>query len=116
MAAFPFTSAIFGTLRKIDQAFVSLLKLPSPAPGSPATLHPPSKTDRVRIKSLAEETRVAAVNTATSSGVDVDDSSSDDEFESALANSVEAQQEPAVGTGLGGVFQGTIEILGDTLT
>ena len=36
--------------------------------------------------------------------------------EGSFTNSAEAQEESTVGTGLGGVFQGTIEILGDTLT
>lgn len=116
MQAFPFTAAIFPTLSKIDQAFVFLLKLSSPTPSTPAALNAPSKTDRVRIKSLAEETRVAAVNTATSSGVDVD-TSSDDEFEFEFSKeNTQTQEETSIGTGLGAIFRGTIEILGDTLT
>jgi hypothetical protein len=119
MPAFPFTPAIFSVLTKVDQAFVSLLKLSTPAQATPPSLHPPTKTDRVRIKSLAEEIRVVAVNTATASGISADiDDSSDDEFEgqSFTNNDVQVQQELDIGSGLGRIFKGTIEILGDSLT
>lgn len=120
MPAFPFTAAIYPTISKIDQAFVSLLRLPEPVPGTPASLHPPTKTDKVRIKSLAEELRITAVNTATKSGIvaDLDDSSDDDEFDgqSFSNNTLHAQDDSDVGAGLGRVFKGTIEILGDSLT
>lgn len=119
MPAFPFTATIFPILGKIDQAFVSLLSLPVPAPGTPAALHPPSKTDKVRIKSLTEEIRVTAVNAATKSGISADlDESSDDEFDGQLpaSNGAQTYGEPSMDAGFGRIFKGTIEILGDSLT
>ena len=119
MPAFPFTASIFPVLGKIDQAFVSLLNLPVPAPGTPAALHPPSKTDKVRIKSLTEEIRVTAVNTAAKSGISADlDDSSDDEFDGQLPafSGPQADDESTLDTGFGRIFKGTIEILGDSLT
>lgn len=119
MPAFPFTAAVFPVLTKLDQAFVSLLKLAPPAPDTPPSLHPPTKTDRVRIKSLTEEIRVVAVNTATASGISADiDDSSDEEFEGQTFsnNGVQVQLQFDIGTELGRIFKGTIEILGDSLT
>jgi hypothetical protein len=119
MPAFPFTTSIFPTLGKIDQAFVHLLKLGPSAPTVSTSLHSPTKTDKVRIKSLAEETRVVAVNTATASGIsaDIDDSSEEESEADFITNhNQQAIQEADIGTGLGRIFKGTIEILGDSLT
>ena len=119
MPAFPFTPSIFPVLSKIDQAFVALLKLPNPAAGSVTSNHPPTKTDRVRIRSLTEEIRVTAVNTATKSGISADlDDSSDEETDGQLStfDANQPYNETAIGAGLGRIFKGTIEILGDSLT
>lgn len=119
MPAFPFTASIFPILSKIDQAFVSLLSIPVPTPGTSSALHPPSKTDKVRIKSLTEDIRVTAVNTATKSGIAADlDDSSDDEFDGQLPsfNGQQNEAETTIEAGFGRIFKGTIEILGDSLT
>jgi hypothetical protein len=120
MPAFPFSANVLPVLNKIDQIFVALLR------GSQEnTAHTfgvknvPSRTDKVRIKSLVEETRVAAVNCAVKSGISADfDDSSDDEALSEPSSFQAAQNysNSSVSAGLGRIFKGTIEILGDSLT
>lgn len=77
-------------------------------------------TDKVRIKSLIEETRVLAVNCASSAGYtgsvqdlssEEDSDSGDDEFGESLQHT-----NASVNMSLSKIYKGTLEILGDSLT
>lgn len=117
MADFTFSPVVFPILTKIDEAFVALLSAPAEDSLLGTNNRSPSKTDRIRIKSLAEETRIAAVNAATRSGWSADLDDSEDEFESEVlsVDFPETYDDSAINAGLGRIYKGTIEILGDTL-
>jgi hypothetical protein len=119
MPAFPFSANILQVLSKIDQIFVTLLSgSQEDTAHSPGFKNVPSRTDKVRIKSLVEETRVAAVNCAINSGIsaDLDDPSDDEDMsEPSALNAPQNYSESSVSAGLGRIFKGTIEILGDSL-
>jgi len=81
-------------------------------------------TDKVRIKSLVEETRVAAVNAASASGhvATMEDLSEidteDDHFEDGEPVQSDQEDQPdalAVPLKLSRVYKRTLEILGDSL-
>ena len=112
MPAFPFTPSIFGLVKKLDEAFVHLLK------SSPAYLtnspYQVSTTDKVRIKSLAEETRVFAVEVASESGTSLElENSESDEGEYTNADQVIQEHEEDIS--LSKIYRRTIEILGDSI-
>ena len=120
LPAFPFSVSIFRVLKKIDEGFASLLRT------RPLDVHNTeesvvSRTEKVRIKSLIEETRVVLVNIASGSGLtnSTQDFSSDDDSETDeaedLEDAVEMSQD-GIGMGLGRVYKKTLEILGDELT
>jgi len=80
-------------------------------------------TEKVRIKSLVEETRIAAVNVASASGhassiyelseadtEDDDEEGSDDENEEP-----DDESNMSISLGLSKIYKRTIEILGDSL-
>ena len=71
-----------------------------------------SRTEKVRIKSLAEDTRVAVVNIASSNGhaTAIQEISSDDDSDE------DEEHDDQIGPGLGRVYRRTLEILGDGLT
>ena len=124
MSAFPFSSAIFPIFAKFDRAFVSLLQIPPEHTTTPG-VRQPTKTERVRIKSIVEGTRVAAVNSATESGLSAsileqvsDDEDDQTETEGESASTVEghSRDDSTVGADLGRIYRSTLEILGDNLT
>lgn len=92
MPAFPFTTKIFRTIRRFDAAFSALLNNANNEIGSRSTV---SMTEKVRMRSLVEETRVNAVNTASASGREtrVDDLSDDDDDEMELDHEEEDEDE-----------------------
>jgi hypothetical protein len=82
-------------------------------------------TDKVRIKSLIEETRVVAVNCASSAGYSASvqnfSSDSEDEEEDEDHNLTHAEEalpaaEEEVGIELSRIYKRTLEILGDSLS
>lgn len=109
MPAFEFTGEVgmFRLVKKLDEGFSCLLR------GQLGNGYHVTITDRVRIKSLVEETRVIAIDTATESGrrelVDYDDDSEDDE---------EAEEDnfpDQVSVSLSKIYRRTVELLGDSL-
>jgi hypothetical protein len=112
---FAFTPSVFPVLSKIDQAFVALLSTPPSDLAASAVTRSPTQTDKVRIKSLTEDTRVAAVNVAIKSGWEADLEDSEDESEVTSSDFPQAYDDFAVSAGLGRLYKGTIELLGDSL-
>lgn len=117
MPAFDFTTKMFGTIRRFDAAFSALLNNANNEIGSRSTV---SMTEKVRIRSLVEETRVNAVNTASASGREtrVDDLSDDDD-EMELDHQEEDEDEiddDKTALALSKIYKSTLEILGDRLT
>ena len=120
MPAFDFSTSIFNILSKLDSAFVSLVR---PLPGI-NTNHASalSTTDKVRIKSLVEDTRVTAVNCGSSAGYSAsgqdlssdDDSDSEDEQDQMDDGIVPGDE--AISIALSRIYKSTLEILGDSLT
>jgi ribosomal protein L12E/L44/L45/RPP1/RPP2 len=118
MPAFPFTTKIFRTIRRFDAAFSALLNNANNEIGSRSTV---SMTEKVRMRSLVEETRVNAVNTASASGREtrVDDLSDDDDDEMELDHEEEDEDEiddDKTALALSKIYKSTLEILGDRLT
>ena len=118
MPAFAFSTSIFPLLAKLDAAFVALLRT-DPATSTSRSSHGPSTTDKVRIKSLIEETRVVAVNCASSAGytASVQELSSGEESDSGDEEFGESLQQTSssVNMALSKIYKGTLEILGDSL-
>jgi hypothetical protein len=112
---FVFTPSIFPVLSKIDEAFVTLLSSPPSELAASAITRSPTQTDKVRIKSLTEDTRVAAVNAAVKSGWEADLEDSEDESEVTSSDFPQTYDDFAVSAGLGRLYKGTIELLGDSL-
>ncbi|RMD42729.1 hypothetical protein DV735_g2455, partial [Chaetothyriales sp. CBS 134920] len=117
MPAFPFSLKLFPILRKFDEAFAALARTPPPQNGGRA---PVSRTDKVRIKSLAANARVAVVNVAASPNYataaqadwsDEEDETSEDESLAPAATELRDD----VDANIGRVFQKTLEALGDEL-
>jgi hypothetical protein len=122
--AFPFTASVFHLTNKIDQAFAAILRAATAADAS-SGLHPGvNMTEKVRIRSLIMETRVAAVNAATSSGYaarveDVTDTETEEEDyttdTSAMEDQAESSQNMSISIALSKVYSRTLDILGDSL-
>ncbi|OCT44342.1 hypothetical protein CLCR_06229 [Cladophialophora carrionii] len=124
LQAFPFSTSVFPLVSKIDQGFASLLQ-PTQNGGISSTHPQVSVTEKVRIKSLIEETRIAAVNAASSSGhaasvLDITDTDTDDddnqreEVEQGDEDD-EDEQSMSVALALSRIYKRTLEILGDSL-
>ena len=113
-------------MRKLDAAFAYLLQQPSDPiiPPHPTCAYHVSTTDRVRIKSLVEATRIAAVEAAEKSGYSqwADESSNDgdkDEQDSPAGSAheeVDVERHGKVAMGLAKMYERTLEILGDRLS
>ncbi|EXJ55148.1 hypothetical protein A1O7_08073 [Cladophialophora yegresii CBS 114405] len=124
LQAFPFSNSLFPLLSKIDQGFASLLQ-PTQNGAISATNTQVSVTEKVRIKSLIEETRIAAVNAASSNGhaasvqdvtdadADVDDNERDEEGQ--RDEDDDDEQPMSVALALSRIYKRTLEILGDSL-
>lgn len=123
MPAFPFSSACFPILAKLDQGFLGLLRLSEP--GSTNIAHSEiSRTDKVRMKSLVEETRITAVNVASGSGYtasvqdlsleDDSDTETDTDVDMADAYERDPNSDDMIAS-LGRIYKQTLEILGDSL-
>ncbi|KEF55391.1 uncharacterized protein A1O9_08141 [Exophiala aquamarina CBS 119918] len=124
LQAFPFSNTFFALVGKIDEGFASLLQPLSNGNQGDSPPYHVSTTDKVRIKSLVEETRVAAMNAASASGhvASVEDSSEidteDDRFDDdAPVQSDEEERSDAwvIPLKLSRVYKRTLEILGDSL-
>ncbi|KIW94255.1 uncharacterized protein Z519_05571 [Cladophialophora bantiana CBS 173.52] len=122
LQAFPFSTSVFALTSKIDQGFATLLQPPENGPSSVAIPYHVSMTDKVRIKSLIEETRVAAVNAASGSGHDArihdlsETETEDDEKDTEEDDEGEdLPQNMSISLGLSRIFKRTLEILGDSL-
>jgi hypothetical protein len=108
MQAFPFAGnvAMFKLLKKLDEGFSSLLRFQI-GDGYHVTT-----TDKVRIKSLVEETRVVAVEVAseTGHGQMMDDEDSED-------GEVDDDDEipDQVSMSLSTIYRRTLDLLGDSL-
>lgn len=107
MPAFPFSGEInmFRLVRKLDECFLCLLKSQLGAEYHVTT------TDRVRIKSLIEETRVVAVEVASESGqlMGNEDESEED------SEDVEEELSDQMSMSLSRIYKRTVELLGDSL-
>ncbi|OAP65001.1 hypothetical protein AYL99_00973 [Fonsecaea erecta] len=117
--AFPFSTSVFALTSKIDQGFATLLQPPENGTVPTTAPYHVSMTEKVRIKSLIEETRVAAVNAASGSGHDarVHDLS-ETETEDDDKDPEEDDDQPqnmSISLGLSRIYRRTMEILGDSL-
>ena len=93
--------------------------------GSTTVAHPEiSRTDKVRMKSLVEETRITAVNVASGSGYTTsvqdlsleDDSDTETETDVDMTDADECDpNSDNVIASLGRIYKQTLEILGDSL-
>lgn len=125
MPAFPFSTSVFLMTRKLDAAFAYLLHCHShqsiEIDGAPSFCV--SVTDRVRIKSLVEDTRVVAVEVAMQSGHEAqlqNLSESDEEKETDLDvemenNNGQPWSNDALSVSISRIYKQTLEILGDAL-
>ncbi|KIW99788.1 uncharacterized protein Z518_10716 [Rhinocladiella mackenziei CBS 650.93] len=116
LQAFPFSVSLFYITSKIDQGFSSLLHSSEENNATAASHHHVSMTEKVRIKSLIEETRVAAVHSASASGhvasiQDISDVETEDEDE----DDSRQQQTLSISLRLSRIYKRTLEILGDSL-
>lgn len=108
MHSFPFVTVSFALARKFDTAFLRLL---TTEPGSSSAV---STTDKVRIKSLAEETRIEMAQMASKEGHSVITAASDDDEE----DNEEDEDDPttmSIATSLGKVYEKTLGIIGSDL-
>lgn len=115
---------MFYITAKIDQGFASLLQRSEESTTTaPNIAHPVSVTEKVRIKSLVEETRIAAVNVASASGLassvqDLSETDTEDHEEDGSEEADEQQEDESnmsISLGLSKVYKKTLEILGDSL-
>lgn len=115
--------SFFYIVAKLDQGFVALLQ-PSENGSAPgATSHSVSTTEKVRIKSLVEETRVAAVRAASASGhqanihdiSEVDTTDEDEDQEDNDGDDGGDLDSDSISLGIAKVYKRTLEILGDSL-
>lgn len=117
MHSFSFVTTSFLLARKLDTAFSTLL---SDAVRSPDA-HGISTTDKVRIRSLAQETRLEMTNIAGKSGLSMNangQSSEDEEETDADDNSTDEGNETSgrsISLHLGQVYEKTMQILGADL-
>lgn len=120
MPAFPFSTSMFRITKKLDKAFSTLLRGES---GEAIRAHPVSVTEKVRIKSLTEETKLTAVHVASASGFSTQaDNDSDDADGEDVGNDAmdiddeddEAEDE-STALAISRMYKSTIEILGDSL-
>jgi Subunit 11 of the general transcription factor TFIIH len=124
LPAFPFVEK--PTIRlvdKLDQAFVSLLSQgrhsASPIPDG-ASEYLVSMTDRVRIRSVIECTRIIAVEVSSKSSAsadpqDVSESFTDSEFEDCAAADGNRQETDSLDMGISKMYERSLNILGDSL-
>lgn len=119
MHSFPFVTTSFLLARKLDAAFSTLL---SDAARSPEA-HGISTTDKVRIRSLAQETRLEMINIAAKTGFSVnsDDQSDEDEDDEEtdadddLTDKGNETSTHSISLSLGQVYEKTMQILGADL-
>jgi ribosomal protein L12E/L44/L45/RPP1/RPP2 len=124
MPAFPFSASLFYITAKIDRGFASLLQASENGNNS-ATIGPRvSMTEKVRIKSLVEATRIMAVNVASSAGhsarmSDFSELDTENEDEEDTDDTIEDHRDGTSGMsmslGLSKIYKRTLEILGDSL-
>ena len=119
-------------VRKLDIAFTHLLQLDDSA--NLASLHTThfgvsevgrrvvSRTDRVRIKSVCESTRVCVVEERQKGDIIEEDEPSDseseeseDEFDFEITRGHPQQRHGATTRGIGSLYEGALSMLGDTL-
>jgi hypothetical protein len=101
LEAFAFSASVFPLTSKLDRAFSTLLQ------------GQVSMTNKVRIKSLIEETRIAAVNASGQTGVQGDSDSEEEEDDD---DDDDDHQATSTSLALSRIYKKTLEILGDDLT
>ncbi|EXJ93779.1 hypothetical protein A1O1_02172 [Capronia coronata CBS 617.96] len=125
LQAFRFSLSLFHIAAKIDLGFASLLQPSDDDHIGETAPHRVSTTEKVRIKSLVEETRVAAVRAASASGheasiQDVSETDTDEadggESDYVERNSDDPGSSMSVSLELARIYKRTLEILGDSLT
>ena len=112
MHSFHFVISAFSLVRKLDSAFSQLLLNHASSPQHV------TMTDKVRIKSLAQETRFEMVDVASKSGHAVNDGSEDEDetdADDAFGGDRNADDQ-SVSMKLGKVYEKTLEILGADLS
>ena len=123
MPAFTFSTSLFAIVKKLDMAFSRLLQMPSMGlnDNTEVSGYRLSPTEKVRIKSLIQETRVVAVDLAASAGLnanaqdlyDTDDTTDEDTDADVEMTNVDSTE--AIMAGLSRIYRQTMDILGDTL-
>ena len=118
MHSFPFLTTSFSLARKFDLAFSRLLSM---AAASPAVSHFVSPTEKVRIRSLAQETRYEMIDVASKSGHHVKQEDVDFEEDETDADETDASDNEggtsnqSIALSLGKVYEKTLELLGSDL-
>jgi Subunit 11 of the general transcription factor TFIIH len=120
MPAFPFSTSMFKLVKRLDEGFAYLLTSSQDEfASSNRSTYQVSTTDKVRIKSLVEETRVVAVEVSSEGGnaVELEESESEEDiYASSAVDAQEHEQETDhVSMSLSKIYKRTIEILGDSL-
>ncbi len=123
MTAFPFSLSVFYITGKIDQGFASIIQASQESLSASASPYHVSMTDKVRIKSLVEETRITAVNAAFGSGhassiqdlSEIDTEDDEDDTDEDGGNNIDPSDSMALSLGVSKIYKRTLEILGDSL-
>ena len=119
MHSFAFETKSFILARKFDTAFSTLLKTAFETGDQSVSM-----TMKVRIKSLAQETRFEMIEVATKNGLDVeDDSDEEPTFEDVQSDSMTIdidtdhtqQSNQSIAMSLGKVYEKTLDLLGEDL-
>ncbi|KAK5938429.1 hypothetical protein PMZ80_009399 [Knufia obscura] len=118
MHSFPFVTTSFPLARKFDLAFSRLL---SATADNPAVAHVISATEKVRIRSLAQETRYEMIEVAGKSGLNVrqEDMETDEDetdMETDVTDTEDGASNQSIALSLGRVYERTLEILGGDLS
>lgn len=122
MQAFSFSTSLFPFVKRLDAAFTNMLRRLAvvEATTEDKSSYQISATERVRIRSLVEDTRVMAVEVAGRSGhrAEVQDLSDSEETEreSEIENpNIGNPPSDDISIAISKIYKQTLEILGDSL-
>ena len=124
LPAFPFLEGpTIHLVDKMDQAFATLLTHAADLPASSAISgikHIVSVTDRVRIRSVIESTRIIAVETAANRSASVDihnatEALTDTDYASSSLNDGDERDLDSLNMSITKMYERSLSILGDSL-
>ena len=124
LPAFPFLEGpTIHLVDKMDQAFATLLTHAADLPASSAISgikHIVSVTDRVRIRSVIESTRIIAVETAANRSASIDihnatEALTDTDYASSSLNDGDERDIDSLNMSISKMYERSLSILGDSL-